>query len=1593
MANDQVNWQELNLGNDEATAEGTRALRFLAEQVQLAQNNQLLRPQLQNLFRAHGFELNANERDYQEMPHLVEEPENGIEQEMQDVESPQHRSSRSPRRDRRPLERPQQRREEGDHHRNTDNRRKRQRSSSSSRSPSPSRRRGRERGRERQRRRRSPSPSESPESSDSPGERRRSREPRRRHRVRPERAWRRARKFKEGGKNVTFLTYDGTYGQTDRVLSFIQQFDSAFGGEDFTESSKLRHVAMYLQKSARKWWASLKIVGKQPHTWKACRAEMMKQFLTANVKDDVFTAWRGLKLEKAETIHSYINKFWDLYLKASVFAEIPFQEQRQQYCAGLPDDVRSYINEREPTSISEVIHRSMVGIKIFNAGKSPFTRADKGEKDKGEKVPSKEPSQKTFTNDETKKKKRPYNGSNRKTAEELNQLRKENKCFRCKQEGHMSKDCPTKKTKQESPMVTHVQTHQEMASKATQLCFAWGKVRDQNSLILFDPGSTHNFISVELAQKLGIQTEEMGPVLEARGAFKGQEVPVTPLIGKLRLHVQNYVDQEEFYISPLSSEDVILGAPWFYRMAASLEFPSRTISFTYRGRDIILSTEDRGNTIPIVSHTSIQKSIKKSIFAYMIFASEPESLHKSKVESNELSDQTNFLSKYKDSFAGSLPDVLPPSRGDDDHRIDLIPGSAPPNKPPYRVSFAQQEEILTQVNELLEKGMIRPSSSPFCSPVLLVQKKDGSYRMCIDYRALNKHTIKNRFPVPRIEDIFDRLQGSSYFSRIDLKSGYHQIRIVPEDIHKTAFRTQFGLYEYVVMPFGLTNAPATFNRMMEKIFQKHRAFVGVFFDDIIIHSSTLEEHKAHLQTVFEELQAHKLYVNDKKSEFFMTEIKYLGHVISKEGIRMDPDKLQVINEWPVPRNLHELRSFIGMCSYYRRFIEKFSVIAGPLHDLTKKAMRFQWSARENEAFKELKARLMSQPLLVLPDLRKPFEVHCDASGNSLGGVLSQEGHPVAYESRRLHDHELHLGIYEKELLAVIHSLDAWKHYLIGTPFVIHTDHQSLRYFMTQTKLSEKQMRWANFLSQFHFQFAHVPGKLNPVADALSRRPRVNAVSIAFNHDLADMIEQYSGDEDFGPIYNDLVLGKPQDSYSLNEGFLLYGNRLCVTKALREKVLYESHSPPYAGHRGIQATTKAIETYFYWPHMRKDVHEYVSECIICQKVKFDRGKAPGLLQPLPIPDGPWQSISMDFIFGLPKSKQGNTGIWTIVDRFSKQAHFLPVKKTITAKHMAKLYMSNVFKHHGIPTSIVSDRDPRMTSLFWRGLFENLGTKLNFSSAYHPQTDGQSEILNSIVLDLLKNYIGEIGQRDQWEQYLPLVEFAYNNTVHTSTGKAPFEIIEGRAKLPLIIKPHEKIFAADEYVRDIAVAFDKVKDAIAKAQEKHKKAADKHRRPVAFKDDEWVLLRFTKARLSHTTGKNRQGQPTGHQKYYMKLAKRYYGPFQILKQINDTAYRLKLPVNWHIHNAFHVSLLKPFKGEPPSQPIQEEPPEFDEQDEILVPDEIIKHEENTLRSGKVIRRYLVRFKHYPMEDAQWMQETQLRDSSPLLNSYKHLYGLDG
>ncbi|MCO5564040.1 hypothetical protein L7F22_017695 [Adiantum nelumboides] len=408
----------------------------------------------------------------------------------------------------------------------------------------------------------------------------------------------------------------------DKVLAFIQQFDAAFGDEGFTESSKLRHVAMHFQKSARQWWASLRANGEAPKTWKALRASIMKQFLASDAKDKVLTEWRSLKLSPYESIHKYVDKFWDLHLKATVYKKIDFEEQKQQFCAGLPEDMNEYVNSQRPRSISAVIHHTMVAARInFQQGaKRNLKPMEAQEKQEYKRKNFSQNSSKGNSNNNKAKEKGVFKGKNRLTPKELERYRKENKCFKCGEQGHSYRSCSQRNPCNEQPRASMVEApKEEVHCKGSPLSYAWGKVREHDAFILFDPGSTHNFISLELATKLGVQDFEMGDAMKADGAFINQEVSVTPLIGKLRLHIQGYVDKEDFFISPLKHEDVILGAPWFDRLAVSIKFPKRKISFKFREKDMYINSQESGSSIPLVNDQAFDKSIKSFVSAYMIF--------------------------------------------------------------------------------------------------------------------------------------------------------------------------------------------------------------------------------------------------------------------------------------------------------------------------------------------------------------------------------------------------------------------------------------------------------------------------------------------------------------------------------------------------------------------------------------------------------------------------------------------------------------------------------------------------------------------------------------------------------------------------------------------------------------------------------------------------------------------------------------------------------------------------------------------------------------------------------------------------------------
>jgi hypothetical protein len=499
--------------------------------------------------------------------------------------------------------------------------------------------------------------------------------------------------------------------------------------------------------------------------------------------------------------------------------------------------------------------------------------------------------------------------------------------------------------------------------------------------------------------------------------------------------------------------------------------------------------------------------------------------------------------------------------------------------------------------------------SPWGAPVLFMKKKDGTLRLCIDYRQLNKVTIKNKYPLPRIDDLFDQLGGASIFSKIDLRSRYHQVRIKGEDIHKTAFRTRYAHYEFVVVPFGLTNALATFMCLMNNVLSKFLdKFVLVFIDDILIYSKNRGEHEEHLRIVLQVLREHQPYAKFSKCDFFQKQIHYLGHVISEEGVAVDPNKIRSIMEWPTPKDVSDIRSFMGLAGYYRIFIKGFSKIGYPIIALQKKGVKFLWTPKCEERFQSLKHLLTHAPVLKIADLDANFLVCTYACKEGLRGVLMQEGSVVYYESRRLNEHEANYVTHDLELAAIVHALKMWRHYLLGWKFVLTTNHCGLRYLFDQPKLNAGQARWMGFLSEFDFEIKHVKGKENKVVDALSRSMKtihLAAVSTCETNVKERVRNAQETDTFFQTVTSYLEkepTGIKNEGYQMIDGGLLtYRNRLYIPDCddLKRFIMDELHKRPYIGHPGYQKMITTTRKQFYWPRLKKDIANYLAKCLECQ----------------------------------------------------------------------------------------------------------------------------------------------------------------------------------------------------------------------------------------------------------------------------------------------------------------------------------------------------------------------------------------------------------
>ncbi|GJJ75505.1 hypothetical protein EMPS_07863 [Entomortierella parvispora] len=872
--------------------------------------------------------------------------------------------------------------------------------------------------------------------------------------------------------------------------------------------------------------------------------------------------------------------------------------------------------------------------------------------------------------------------------------------------------------------------------------------------------------------------------------------------------------------------------------------------------------------------------------------------------------------------------------------------------------------------------------------------------MCVDYRGLNKITRKNRHPLPRIDELLDRFRGARYYSKLDLLSGYHQQRIFEPHTHKTAFRCRYGHFEFNVVPFGLTNAPASFSNMMLRVLDPVLdKWVVVYLDDLLIYSKTKKEHLQHLRSVLALLRKNGLYAKLSKCSFMQDETEFLGHTITKDGIKTSAGLSKAISDWPTPKSTKDVQQFLGLAQFYQQYVSGFAGIALPLSSLLANNTPFKWTDEQQSAFLQLKRAICSAPVLRIFDPDLLTFVETDASGLAIGAVLLQtdrEGntHPIAFTSRKMQSAERNYPVHEQELLAVIHALRTWRYYLDGTKFSVHTDHATLRHFPTQPKLTRRQARWMELLQEYDFDFKYKRGVDNIVPDALSRRPdyrepdpvELYNLSVSLSPDVRDqLVQDYNDDPRLGPIYKDCLDGKVANGYSFQNNLLYFTRRGATTLAIprhspiRLTLLHDAHDSATAGHFGFQKTYDNLRRFVYWPHIAKDTQQYVATCERCQRNKDSQDRPAGLLQPLPISSQRWEVVTMDFIGPLPPTARNFDAITVFVDKLTRQAHFVPSTTSATAVDVAHQFFDNIFKLHGTPTSIVSDRDTRFTSRFWQELHRLMDVKLALSTAYHPQTDGQTEVMNKTLKTMLRAFID--NKQSNWDQLLPSLEFAYNNAVNASTGYSPFFLNSGQhPRLPtaLLGKPNSSVPTVDTFLTEQATTLALAQDALQRAQDHQEQQANKRRRDHKYKVGDKVLLRATNITI-----------PADSIRPADKLRPQFLGPFTLLEQHSPVTFRVELPPFYKIHDVFHVDTFRPYLPSPESlgirAPAPVDPTVIDGEEEYEV-DEILKY-----RFYRRQHQFLVSFKGYGREADECLPVSNLDNCMDLVTTFKEQHGI--
>ena len=1038
------------------------------------------------------------------------------------------------------------------------------------------------------------------------------------------------------------------------------------------------------------------------------------------------------------------------------------------------------------------------------------------------------------------------------------------------------------------------------------------QLSDKISTALLDTGSVASFISTDIFYELSpkkIQDTKNESLVPHFRCAAGQVMePVgyysVPLTIEKKVHTRH-----PFYIVPTLQEGCILGMDFINQHKARIDADDETLSIV---------TNDKRHTVSLKQNGDTLNAIKED-------GTDPFALpHLSDEERPVIRD---VLEKYAYLFAEDDLTALGKTSVFE-HEIVLKPDSEPFVLRPYRTAINKRPFLQQHIKDMLRHNIIRPSKSPYRSPIVLAEKKDGKPRFCVDYRRLNKQTRKDPYPIPRIDETLDSFYGCQYFTTLDLFSGYWQVEIREEDKYKTAFNTMYGHYEFNRMPFGLCNAPSTFQRLMDTVLEEVlRKFALVYIDDLIIYSKTIEEHAFHLTCVFDKLEAAGLKIKRPKCLFAQQSVAYLGHIVSSLGNAPDDKKIKAVKEFPVPTNVDKVRSFVGLASYYRRFIPNFADKAHALTRLTRKNVAWQWGAAEQSAFDCIKECLTTTPVLGFPDFSRAFIIQTDACGYGIGAVLSQmQSMPpnpgsteepnigseaevvIAYTSKHLNDTQSKWSTTEKEAYAIVHAIKTFHHYISGTNFTIVTDHRPLEYIMSKKEPTGRLARWALLLQSYDMTITYRPGKNNQNADCLSRAP-VNVITfMPFKVD--DWVEAQKSDAFCKAVLDDITnttgpktehATRQLRNFQTIDNFKQLPNQLLITsrgqtivpETFRNEIMERFHSHKLAGHFGLQKTLTSIQAKYFWPSMTTHIKTYVMNCLTCARRKAHKTcKAP--LQPIPVSDYLWERVAMDIVGPVPTSYKGNSYILVIMEYVSRYVIATPMRD-MTANTVMRKFIKHVVLKEGIPAQILTDLGSNFQSESMEALYKQLGIKQLRTTAYHPQTDGAVEKFNKTLGDMLTAHVHQNPQN--WDTHLDYCVACYNQTTHISTKETPFFLLKGRDPLePTDLRPPMRYRGLEDesniFTQQWSDAIDLAKAHLIIAQNQQKQNYDKAIRPCVFEVGDQVLLKESKSQ----TGK-----------FYM----RWDGPFRIVDKLSSLNYLIRAE-NSNTTQTVHVNRLRKWTG---------------------------------------------------------------------------------